>query len=162
MYWQSESIEGIHSWKPSENENIMTDIIAEATCFITACYGSPASAEVWTAKMCNSKLSSAPDLKVLPPTTEAFKQHVYRAHFQTAIWKSALHADLPTVNPIYYGWYIDEVSGILIPVTLPPAVSPVSTSVLKMIISASAQPHTTSKCRAVCCYHIAMFHILCM
>ena len=60
----------------------MTDIIAEATCFIAACYGSPTSAnmnslryEVWAAKMCNSKLSSAPELKVLPQTTEAFNHH---------------------------------------------------------------------------------------
>jgi len=65
----------------------MTDIIAEATCFITACYGSQASAdmnslryEVWTAKMCNSKLSSAPDLKVLPPTIEEILKSMYTGH----------------------------------------------------------------------------------
>ena len=45
---------------------------------------------VWSTKMENSKITSAPKLKSLPPTSDAFAQHVNRAHYQTMIWKSSL------------------------------------------------------------------------
>ena len=56
---------------------------------------------VWTKKMANHKLNSPPKLRVLPPTKEAFEQHVYRAHLQAAIWRSALNADPPDLNPVH-------------------------------------------------------------
>jgi len=31
-----------------------------------------------------------PPMKTLLPITEAFDEHVHRAHFQVAIWRSAL------------------------------------------------------------------------
>ena len=45
--------------------------------------------DVWLRKMAKPKLSKTPELKSLPPTTEAFEQNVRRAHILTAIWKSA-------------------------------------------------------------------------
>lgn len=65
----------------------------QATAFVASCYGHPSCEsnttalryEVWLKKMSNHKLNSAPDLKVLPPTSEAFEQHVLRAHLQAAI-----------------------------------------------------------------------------
>ena len=53
---------------------------------------------VWLSKMSNPKLNSAPDSKDLPPTTEAFEEHVYRVHLQTAIWKPALDADSTSIT----------------------------------------------------------------
>jgi len=83
--------------------------------------------------MSNPKLNAAPQLKTLPPTNEAFEEHVYRAHLQTAIWKAVLEADPPSLNPVNYGWSLDRTTGILVPVTLPIGVSPAPLDVLKMI-----------------------------
>ena len=84
--------------------------------------------------MSNPKLNSVPDLKALPSTTEAFDEHVYREeHLQTAIWKAALGADPPSINPVHYGWSLDESSDTLLPVALPPDGSPAPDEVLKLI-----------------------------
>ncbi|KAG1649288.1 hypothetical protein GQR58_029151 [Nymphon striatum] len=48
---------------------------------------------VWTSKMVNPKITSLPKLKSLPPTHEAFGEHVYLAHYQTSIWKAAISPD---------------------------------------------------------------------
>ena len=69
------------------DSNIPFDqVLEEATQFVIACYGSrernmsAARYGIWTTKMANKKWKSAPILKVLPPTTEAFELHVRRAH----------------------------------------------------------------------------------
>jgi hypothetical protein len=54
-------------------------------------------------KIAKQKLSKAPELKSLPPTTEAFEQNVQRAHIQTTIWKSANESDPPQLDPAEYG-----------------------------------------------------------
>ncbi|KAG1701360.1 Zinc finger protein 423 [Nymphon striatum] len=41
---------------------------------------------VWSSKMANPKLSTAPELKSLPSITDAFELHVYRTHYQAVIW----------------------------------------------------------------------------
>ena len=73
----------------------MKDIITEATRFIAACYGhgshdtdnmSALRFRVWASKMSANRVTSAPELKTLPPTT-AFEQHVRRAHYQTMVWR---------------------------------------------------------------------------
>ena len=118
----------------------MVDVISEATKFISACYGYPGETsmtdlrfKVWSNKMGNCKLNLAPDLKVLPPTSKAFEQHVYRAHLQTAIWRSVTSADPPNANPIHYGWTLDIDQNVLVPIVLPPDVSPAPMDILKMI-----------------------------
>lgn len=65
----------------------LKDIAAECTRFIAACYGSKkkdsmsqARIDVWSRKMAKPKLTKAPKLRSLPPTTEAFEQNVQRAH----------------------------------------------------------------------------------
>ena len=50
---------------------------------------------LWTSKLANKKRKSAPILKVLPPTTEAFDMHFRCAHFQAPIWWSPLKPDPP-------------------------------------------------------------------
>ena len=93
----------------------MVDVMSECTLFVAACCGSLGSTDmtslrytVWLFKMSNPKLNSAPDLKALPPKTEDFKEHVYRAHLQTAVWKAALDADPPSINPVHYGWSLES------------------------------------------------------
>jgi len=86
------------------------DTATEAIKFASACYGMPGTADmtslrysVWSSKMSNPRLISAPQLNPLPPTTEASEAHVLRAHLQTGIWKAALEADPPILNPVHYG-----------------------------------------------------------
>ena len=58
--------------------------------------------QLWTQKI--EKSTAAPKLCFLPPTTEAFEQNVYRAHFQVAQWYSTMSGDPPPLNAVDYGW----------------------------------------------------------
>lgn len=50
------------------------------------------------------KLTTAPTkLSSLPPTTECFRQHVLRAHYQTLIWLSALQQHPPDLDACLVG-----------------------------------------------------------
>ena len=53
--------------------------------------------------MANPKITSAPKLKSLPPTSDALLEYVYRAHYQTMVWKSADLQQPPDLNPTPYG-----------------------------------------------------------
>ncbi len=68
-------------------------VIQHAPTFISACYGqtncstmSEARFKVWLSK--TGKASSTPKLCTLPPTTEAFKENVKRAHHHALVWQS--------------------------------------------------------------------------
>ena len=60
-------------------------------------------------KTSKRKVTGAPRLKYLPPTSEAFEQNlrraeafeqnVRRAHFQVSVWKAALENDPPELAP---------------------------------------------------------------
>ena len=104
--------------------------------------------DVWSLKMANKICTSAPELKSLPPTTDAFKHHVYRAHFQAALWRAVLDANPPVCDHPYHGWPHDQTSNILLPVPLPPDVSPAPTKVQKMIRCgcSAARPCSTNIC----------------
>ena len=94
-----------------------------------------------------NKLTSAPQLKSLPPTTHAFKQHVHHAHFQAAIWRSSLDPDPPALNPVEYGWSLNGSTQDLESVPLPYDVSPAPMDVLKLIkcVCASKRPCSTAR-----------------
>jgi len=133
----------------------MEQIMEEATAFISACYGSRVTTNmsavryaIWTSKMANTKLTSAPQLKTLPPTTYAFVEHVHCALFQAAMWRAALQPDPPDLNPIHYGWSLDEASQVLDAILLPPDVSPAPLDVLQLIKCgwASVSPCSTARC----------------
>jgi hypothetical protein len=133
----------------------LTDVVKEATLFYAACYGlkdvhdmSTLRYNVWSSKMANTKLSAAPELRSLPPTTAAFEPHVYRAHYQAAIWRAALDPNPPTLDPVQYGWSRDQTSNMLVPVPLPSGVSPAPQDVLKMIRCgcSSNRPCSTMRC----------------
>ena len=135
----------------------MDEVVAEAASFISKCYGSKYDGDmsemrfaVWSTKMSNKKISSAPKLKSLPPTSDAFAQHVYRAHYQTMIWKSALSSSPPAqADPVQYGWTKKDSN--LFPVMLPDDVSPAPVEVLQMIKCgcASSRPCSTGRCSCV-------------
>ena len=103
------------------------DVVIEATKFTATCYGvnvkegedmSDVRVEVWSRKI-GKNITSAPELKSIPPTSEAFRENVKRAHIQAAIWKSCLQPDPPPFDATQYGWIHDEASKKLIPLTLP-------------------------------------------
>ena len=131
------ALEAGHSLcKLGEVDVCIDEAVAEATGFITACYGtkernsmSDVHNDVWATKMGKPKVTTMPDLKVLPSTTEAFEQNVWHAHIQTAIWKS----ETPTLDPTKYGWARDEASRSLIPIMLLSNVALALSDVLEMI-----------------------------
>ncbi|KAK2153152.1 hypothetical protein LSH36_305g00040 [Paralvinella palmiformis] len=93
----------------------MDEVIEGSVRFIAACYGShertnmsAARYDIWTSKMANTKLTTALQLKILPPTTEAFGEHVHRAHFQVAIWCSALQQDPSNLNTRHFAWSLES------------------------------------------------------
>ena len=61
---------------------------------------------------------------MLPATRELFQQHVRRSHLQAAIWKNALAADPPDLNPTQYGWFKNSNTGKLDPFSLPTGIAP--------------------------------------
>ena len=96
----------------------------QSIAFDASCYGHDNESNITALryliclkKMSNHKLNSSPELKVLPPTSEAFKQHILSAHFQT-IWRSALDPDPPALCSSQYGWKRSQVNS-LEPIDLP-------------------------------------------
>ena len=104
--------------------------------------------DVWVSKTSNARLTSAPELKCLPPTHEGFQQHVRRAHFQTMIWLSALGASPPKSDPTHHGWSYDRLNQRLIPITLPAGVNAAPDDILQLIrcSCSSALPCSTMRC----------------
>ena len=149
---------GFHLNSLGDLKRSLTEVYFEATRFIGKCYGvnvegvstemSDIRVKVWSHKMTLKKVTAAPDLKALPPTTQAFKENVKRAHIQAAIWKSALTASPPPVDVTEYGWSRDEASSTLKPVSLPPGVAVAPPSVLELIRCgcASKEPCKSAKC----------------
>ena len=123
----------------SDSEN-MEDILSAASEYVACCYGcklctnlSDIHFNVWLTKTGRKTATTSTKLKSLPPTSEAFEEHVKRAHFQTAIWKYALHPDPPKWDPTKFGWCKHETSKSLVPVTVADGVEPAPPEVLKMI-----------------------------
>ena len=120
------ALEADHSLRKFGEVDVCIEVVAEATAFIVACCGSKkrnsvpdVRKDVCATKMGKPKVTTTPNLKVLPPATEAFEQNVRRAHIQTAIWKSAVKSEPPTLDPTKYGWARDEASRSLIPIVSP-------------------------------------------
>ena len=101
------------------------DIMFDATSFVATCHGSKITDNLsktryqsWLTKRANRKVTTSPKLKSLPPTPEAFVENVRRAHLQVCIWKSALAADPPDLDPTDFGCHKDETQKCLVPVTV--------------------------------------------
>ncbi|KAG7157432.1 hypothetical protein Hamer_G005864 [Homarus americanus] len=101
--------------------------------------------------MFNKRLTLAPELRCLPPTTAAYDLHVLRAHYQIMIWRAAVEVGPPNHDPRQYGWSSDQASNLLLPVLLPSDVSPVPDIIQKLIkCSCSAnRPCSNAQCSCV-------------
>ena len=64
----------------------------------------------WLTQTAKKTATCTPKLKSLPPTNEAFQEHVKRAHHhhKVAVWKSAINQEPPNLNPTEYGWIKHE------------------------------------------------------
>ena len=103
---------------------------------------------VWSNKMANSKLNSAPQLKILPPTQSVFELHVARAHLQAAIWKGSLKQSPLDLDPLTHGWSNGTEHIGMVPLAIPNSVSPVPEEILKMINSGCS---SMSRCSSMHC-----------
>ena len=131
----------------------MEYVIQQATSFISACYGqtncstiSETRLKVWLSK--TGKGSSTPKLCTLPPTTEAFKENVKRAHNQALVWQSLEAQNPPELDSTEYGWVNDDQNKSLQPVTLPDEVELVPEMVLRLI---KCGCHSTTPCSSSAC-----------
>ena len=134
----------------------LDEVYDQALAFMLACYNqgtcqsmSDARYKIWVNKV-SQRLASAPKIESLPPTDEAFKENVARAHLQAAIWKYSLDADPPTLDPCNYGWMKDPLShmGSLEPITVPTGTPIAPEDILKLIRCGcdSAQPCKSQRC----------------
>ncbi len=76
-------------------------------------------------------------LECIPPTDDAFRQHVLRAIFQTHTWVSADDPVPPSLNPFEYGW--STTSGIVKPVLM-----------LKQHVPTNLSRDTYCRCKKKC------------
>ena len=120
----------------------LDDVMKESTHFIGACYGekcdpsdtmSSIRYKVWVSHTGQKGASILPKLKSLPPTVEAFRENVKRAHLQACIWKAALQQDPPELDRLEFGWASEGTSGAYCPVSLPSKVEVAPSDILKLI-----------------------------
>ena len=119
----------------------MNELIAEATECVATCYGcnekshkSHVRYQVWLRKTACKNAFSDVKLKSLPPTREAFEQHVKCAHISKLLCrKGALEPDPHPLDPTLYGWCKNDTSRALELVTVPDDTEPASQVILKMI-----------------------------
>ena len=135
----------------------LDDVMKEATSFICTCYGSKqkedlseARIDLWSKKMGKKNITAAPPLKTIPPTTEAFRENVLRAHIQIAVWRSALMPDPPSFDPSDYGWTREEATKTLTPRTLPQDVALAPPEVLKLLRCGCSTNEPCSSHRCCC------------
>ena len=77
-----------------------------------------------------------PPLKSLPPTSEAFREHVKRAHLIAA---QILHP--PNLSLVEQGWTYDDLSKCFDPVTHQSGVEPAPEEVPQLIPCSCSQPN---------------------
>ena len=91
------------------------DILADAvytSCerYVCALYGQmpSTSLQVMREQMFSRKIASKkhipPKFSTLSPTSPAFRLHCKWAHYQTALWKAAVNAAPPELDPQHFGW----------------------------------------------------------
>ena len=137
-----------------DTSRIMSEVTAQATPFILACYGQTkctsltgARQKMWANKVGQS-VAGAPKLASLPPTNEAFNENVARAHLQVAVWRNALLPDPPAIDPTAFGWSLEEGSKTSIPTTLPSDTPLAPDDLLKLVrcSCSSETPCKTQRC----------------
>ena len=79
----------------------------------------------------------------LPPTSDAFRQHLKRCHYQTAVWRQA-HIQKPVLpSPEESGWKLAE--GLLVPVFM--TLDPIPKACLEMISCRCTTGCATLRCK---------------
>ncbi|XP_042233703.1 zinc finger protein Xfin-like isoform X2 [Homarus americanus] len=107
-------------------------------------------ATIFTKQISNNKLRF-PRLSRLPPTMAAFRPHCGRAHYQTALWKSAGMPSQPPLDPLQYGW---EMNGsTLTPVYSLPGQSIVPDEVYNLVNCSCKTACTATLCS---CYKFTL------
>ena len=103
--------------------------------------------DIWTKRIYNKNITSAPSLKTLPPTKEAFREHTQRSHLQCMIWLSADKKSPPDVDPVQFGWKLEEGSR-LVPVMLPSGSLTVPKEIMMLVKCGcvSQQSCSTNRC----------------
>ena len=74
----------------------------------------PTRIKVWYRKV-STNTHYNPSLKQIPQTDNSFQANVRRAHYQAAIWRSCQAQDPPQESPEDFGWYKDDINGIMLP-----------------------------------------------
>ena len=73
--------------KMGDTEADIYSVISEATRYVCVCYGfdgnlSEARYKLWVSKTGKRTVTRVPELKALPPTSDAFEENVKRSHIQ--------------------------------------------------------------------------------
>ena len=131
---------GVHALTyVGDTSRILSEITAQATPFILACYGQTkctsstgARQKMWANKVGQS-VAGAPKLASLPPTNKAFNENVARTHLQVVVWRNALQPDPPAIDPTAFRWSLEEGSKTLIPTTFPSDTSLAPGDFLKLV-----------------------------
>ena len=87
---------------------------------------------VWASKTGRTS-AIPPKLCSLPPTSEAFKENVKRAHHKAILWRSLEDSNLPELDVEIYGWVKNSELKTLQPVLLPINVELAPETVMRMI-----------------------------
>ena len=109
---------------------------------------STARYDLWLSNFSKNKSSAAPPLKSLPPTPEAFRDYVKRAHLITAQILVSDEPHPPNLSPVEHGWTYVELSKCFYPVALPSRVEPAPIEVLQLIRCgcSSDKPFQSARC----------------
>ena len=109
---------------------------------------SAAQYDLWLSKLSKKTASAAPPLRSLPPTSEAFREHVKRAHLIAAQIPASDEPNPPNLSPVEHGWTYDELSDCFDSVTLPSGVEPAPVKVLQLIRCgcSSDKPCKSARC----------------
>ena len=96
------SLQHLSSYGDSDTLEVTNKIISDAKFFFTALYGKRGKCQLNTLRE-HMYATCKSDLRILPPTDDAFYQHLLRALYQLALYKFAYKCDLqlppPTVWP---------------------------------------------------------------
>ena len=103
--------------------------------------------KVWAHKE-SQTLAWAPKLESSPPTDEAFRENVARAHLQVAIWRHAIDPNPPPLDRYRHGWMKDTASSSLVPITVPVSTPLAPDEILKLIRCSceSTEPCKSRRC----------------
>ena len=111
----------------SVGENVLNaDTIASAGKFVCRMYKTSEDS-FYLARVVMLSKNSSPEK--LPPTSDAFKQHFKRCHYQTAVWRQARIQKPVLPNPEETDWTLTE--DLLVPVFM--TLDPIPKACLKMV-----------------------------